>query len=92
MSHSPKLEVLGQVSERAHQLEDGRDPVDMLLDSLLVLAAARDLPWPDFRPTVELVAAAAVNTLLAGDTRGAQRAAAIDELLDLDVDLGSVVA
>lgn len=91
MSHSPKLEILGQVSERARQLEDGRDPIDQLLDAVLVVMAGRDLPWLDFRPLVELLAASSVNALLAGDVGHGRRVRAIEEFLDLDIDLGQVV-
>jgi hypothetical protein len=66
---STKLEVLGQVSERARELEAlPGGPDAALSDHLLHLGwVAGTAPWPHYRAVLVDVLAAGVNALLAGD-------------------------
>lgn len=71
MTLSPKLEVLGQLSERARELEDGLDccPDCDFFEAVLEMSRIRraKAPWPDLRDALLRVLAIGVNRIVDGD-------------------------
>jgi hypothetical protein len=71
MTLTPKLEVLGQLSERARELEDSLDccPDCDFFEALLEMNRIRHAkaPWPDLRGALMLVLAIGVNRIVDGD-------------------------
>lgn len=89
MTLSGKLEVLGQISERARDVEHDAGDVDLeFVEALFLLTKARtaDAAWPQLRETLLLVLAVGVNWLLAGDAAACHP----DPLLDLSVPLAEL--
>jgi hypothetical protein len=74
---SNKLEVLGQVSERARAIEGQADPVAIFAEAVFQVNHYRHERWPLLRRSVELAAAAAVNWILVGDGGGMYQPSAL---------------
>jgi hypothetical protein len=71
MTLSPKLEVMGQLSERAREIETELDccPDCDLFEAILEFNRVRHakVPWPDRRDALMLVLAIGVNMVVDGD-------------------------